>query len=46
MNKKEELIGADAYFDDFINNLPFQLAIDSYQRPYVWDEEKVNEELE
>jgi uncharacterized protein with ParB-like and HNH nuclease domain len=30
-------------FDEFINNLLFQLAIDSYQRPYVWDEEKVNE---
>lgn len=30
-------------FDEFINNLPFQLAIDSYQRPYVWDEVKVNE---
>ncbi|BAK70524.1 DUF262 domain-containing protein [Aliarcobacter butzleri] len=30
-------------FDEFISNLPFQLAIDSYQRPYVWGEGKVNE---
>ena len=30
-------------FDEFISNLPFQLAIDSYQRPYVWDVGKVNE---
>lgn len=30
-------------FDEFMYNLTFELAIDSYQRPYVWDEEKVNE---
>lgn len=30
-------------FEEFITNLTFELAIDSYQRPYVWDEEKVNE---
>lgn len=30
-------------FDEFINNLEFELAIDSYQRPYIWDKERVNE---
>lgn len=28
-------------FNDFMNNLAFPIAIDSYQRPYVWTENQI-----
>lgn len=30
-------------FKEFMNNLEYPIAIDSYQRPYVWTEDKVEE---
>ena len=39
----EQVIVQVNSFQEFMNNLEFPIAIDSYQRPYVWTKDKVEE---
>lgn len=43
---EEEVVVSVCSYESFIQDLEFPLAIDSYQRPYVWTEEKVEELIE